>query len=63
MTDDPALEYARTQIERADHGTADNQCPSCHRYRTDGRRLQTADHAGTCTAHTPPPPPMWRTHP
>jgi hypothetical protein len=61
MTTDPALEYARQQIENAEHGLADNQCHSCRRYRTDGRRLNPADHAGTCaySALQPPMPPTW----
>lgn len=38
VTDDgPAREYARNQIIRADHGAADNQCPGCGTYRTDGQ--------------------------
>jgi hypothetical protein len=34
---DAARDYQQQQIDRAETGTADNQCPACGAYRTDGK--------------------------
>lgn len=53
---DVARDWARRQIDAAEHGHAHNQCPHCRRYRTDGMRPQPADHAGSCMYTAQPPP-------
>jgi hypothetical protein len=37
MSDLTPHDYCMQQIDAAQHGRADNQCPSCGVYRTDGQ--------------------------
>lgn len=46
-------DYALAQIAAADTGAADNQCPTCGVYRTDGK--PPAMHRGKCARTTDDP--------
>jgi hypothetical protein len=54
MTHQTAHDYCLQQIENAQHGRADNQCPTCGVYRTDGQPPPPAVHRAACRTTTDP---------